>query len=209
MGCIDHLVWSTPDLDLGIRQIEELTGVQPVAGGSHPGAGTRNALLPLGEHVYLEIIGPDPDQADYRSPRVFRIDTIDKPGLVTWAARSKNLQEYASSPFADGQSLGEVSSMSRRRTDGVILKWELTDPYVEVDGGVVPFLIDWGDTPHPASSAVAGLTLSELQLRHPNPRAVTEKLAAIDINLPVDQAPRAELIASIDTPRGQVQLGPR
>lgn len=202
-------MWSTPDLDLGIRQIEELTGVQPVAGGSHPGAGTRNALLPLGEHVYLEIIGPDPAQADYRSPRVFQIDAIDKPGLVTWAARSKNLQEHASSLFADGQSLGEVSSMSRRRTDGVVLKWELTDPYVEVDGGVVPFLIDWGDTPHPASGAGNGLTLNELKLRHPNTRAVMEKLAAIDINLPVEQAQVPELVAIIETPRGQVELSPQ
>jgi hypothetical protein len=59
---IDHLVYATPDLDLGIEKIEWLFGVRATLGGQHPGAGTRNALVSLGLGTHLEIVGPDRTQ---------------------------------------------------------------------------------------------------------------------------------------------------
>ena len=42
---LDHLVYATPDLNLGIETIDKLLGVRATAGGQHPGLGTRNALV--------------------------------------------------------------------------------------------------------------------------------------------------------------------
>ena len=52
---LDHLMYAVPDLELGMQQIHELTGIKPVMGGSHPGVGTRNALLSFSADQYLEI----------------------------------------------------------------------------------------------------------------------------------------------------------
>ena len=46
---VDHLVLSAPSLDEGISHVESLTGVVAAHGGAHPGMGTHNALLALGE----------------------------------------------------------------------------------------------------------------------------------------------------------------
>src|SRR4051794_18090039 len=57
---IDHVGLGIGDLDRGIAQVTELTGVKPARGGAHPGGGTHNALLSLGEGTYLEILAPVP-----------------------------------------------------------------------------------------------------------------------------------------------------
>ena len=35
---IDHLVYATPDLTAGVKQIEALLGIHATPGGQHPGA---------------------------------------------------------------------------------------------------------------------------------------------------------------------------
>ena len=57
---IDHLVIGVAELDAGVRQFEELTGIRPAFGGEHPDLGTHNALISLGDRTYLELLAPRP-----------------------------------------------------------------------------------------------------------------------------------------------------
>src|SRR5262245_45910413 len=103
---VDHLVYATPDLALGIGAIEELVGVRAAPGGQHPGMGTRNALVSLGPATYLEIIGPDPEQRASSGPRRFGIDNLKAPRLVTWAANGRDLERLAAEAARNGVELG-------------------------------------------------------------------------------------------------------
>ena len=47
--------------------------------------------------------------------------------------------------------------------------------------GLVPFFIDWGDTPHPAKSAAAGATLISLRAEHPDPENVQRMLGGLGL----------------------------
>src|SRR5262245_24738779 len=89
---IDHLVYATPDLDRGIKEIERLLGVRATPGGQHPGRGTRNALVALGPTSYLEIIAPDTNQPAPKNPRSFGIGDLNGSRLVAWAVKGENLE---------------------------------------------------------------------------------------------------------------------
>src|SRR5437867_2657347 len=150
---VDHLVYATPDLQAGIDKLEALLGIRASAGGQHPGRGTRNALIALGPAAYIEIIGPDRDQPKPSASRPFGIDDFSAPRLAAWAMKGENLDKVVADAKGHGVTLGAVAPGSRRRPDGVLLAWRYTDPRTVVADGIVPFVIDWGTTPHPAATA--------------------------------------------------------
>ena len=206
LATVDHLVYATPDLQVGIDRIERVLGVRATPGGQHPGRGTRNALLSLGPGTYLEIIGPDPEQPAPAQPRPFGIDDLKEPRLAAWAAKRQDLEHFASDAGRGGVKLGEVISGSRQRADGVVLFWRYTDPRTVVAGGIVPFFIDWGKTPHPAGTATQGASLIGLRGEHPDSEQVQNALNRLGLDLRVQPAPRAALIATVSAPRGRVEL---
>lgn len=206
LGLVDHLVFATPDFDLGVREIRERFGVEPVPGGQHPVYGTRNALVALGEACYLEIIGPDPEVLGREEVRVFAIHDLPEPRLITWAARAEDLEELVDEARREGVDLGTVSAGSRHRPDGGELTWSFTDPLAARNGGVLPFFIDWGETEHPARGLPQQCRLLELALHHPHADNVGQRLSAIGIDLPVHRAHDPHITARIRTPNGTIDL---
>jgi hypothetical protein len=203
---VDHLVYATPDLNRGVEEIEKILGVRATPGGQHPGRGTRNALITLGPAIYLEIIAPDPEQPHPKTPRPFGIDGLKESRLVAWAAKGSDLGRLKDEAARKGARLGEVMSGSRRRTDGVLLSWRYTDPQTVLADGLVPFFIDWGQSPHPAHTAAQGASLIALRAEHPDAQRVQRLLREIGLDLPVQTGATPALVAIIDSPRGRVEL---
>ena len=203
---VDHLVYTTEDLERGIAAIEALLGVRAIRGGRHPQWGTCNALLALGERRYLEIIAPDPVLAAPSTGRPFGLDAGAGSRLAAWAANGSGLEGIRAAAAARGVALGNVQTGSRLAPGGALLEWTLTDLRVLVAEGVVPFLIDWGTMPHPALVAPKGATLTALRIEHPDAERVSGMLHAIGCELPVGAARSPAIIAEIDCPRGQVTL---
>jgi hypothetical protein len=203
---IDHLVYATPDLAVGIDTAEKLFGVRATPGGQHPGMGTRNALIALGPASYLEIIGPDPEQPKPAGPRRFGIDDLKASRLLTWVAKGKSLDTFAAGAKAHGIDLGAVIAGSRKRPDGVVLKWSYTDPQTVLADRLIPYFIDWGASPHPSATATKGVTLIGLRAAHPDAERVQQMLRQLDLDLVVTKSAKPALIATFDSPKGRVEL---
>jgi hypothetical protein len=203
---IDHLVYAAPDLTLGIERVEALLGVRATPGGQHPGEGTRNALVALGPSSYLEIIARDPGQPEPATARKFGIDTLRGPRLVTWAAKGSDLPAMVVDARRHGVMLGDVIAGSRRTPSGTLLSWHITNQRVVLGDGLVPFFIDWGQTPHPAATAATGATLIGLRAEHPDPDRVRRALDQLGLDLPVTPGAAPALIATIDGPHGRIEL---
>jgi hypothetical protein len=203
---LDHLVYATPDLHATVAELER-RGLALSPGGAHVGLGTRNALADLGGGSYLEVIGPDPEQPEPARPRPFGIDGLREQRLVTWAARVTDLDGAVATARTRGHDPGPARDMSRVRGDGLRMSWRLTAPPATVPE-VVPFLIAWADTEHPSRSAAHGARLESLTAQHPDPAAVRQRLAALDVesDLVVAAGPAPLLHAVVATPAGALEL---
>lgn len=203
---IDHLVYAVPDLERGVDHVERLLGARATFGGAHPGHGTHMALVALGPASYLEIIAPDPQQPKPEPGRWLGLDDLARPRLATWAAKSDGIDRDAQRAMDHGIPLGAIRDGRRARPDGGELRWRLTDPQHLVGDGLVPFLIDWGESPHPAKAAASALRLIALRAKHPEPGPIGAALAALGVPISVAQGAEPALIATIDGPNGEQEL---
>ena len=203
---IDHVVLAVPDLADGVAWFQRMTGVRPVVGGSHVGLGTANCLVGLGGGAYLEIIGPDPDQPEPARPRPFGLDGLTAATVVGWCVRPADLDRAVAAARAQGYDPGTPTAMSRRASAGALLTWRVTSISADPADRIVPFLIDWGTTPHPTAGALPTVPLRSLEAEHPEPARVGERLAALDIDLTVRFGERPRLIVTLPGPDGAIAL---
>jgi Glyoxalase-like domain len=200
---VDHLLYGSPGLELGVAEIERLTGVRPRYGGQHPGLGTHNALLSLGSRTYLEVIAPDPAQRDLVVALPYGIGTLEAPSLRAWAAAPDKIETAARKAHAAGVDFGEVTAHSRLTPEGEEVGWRMVTQATEEQGvAVLPFLIDWGTTTHPAEDAPGGVRLVELRVLTPEPADVRRQLRAIGAEVSVLAAERPGLEAVLENPSG-------
>ena len=207
-NAVDHLLLGVADLDHGIDWVERKTGVRPVVGGSHPGAGTRNALISLGGRQYLEVIAPDPTQTVYTFP--IDIRKLAEPRLVTWASVTTDIDGRAKQAREAGSQVMGPLDGSRARPDGKLLKWKtlrVTNQFGLQGVEPVPFFIQWAaDSLHPSQDSPKGCELQSFEIEHPDAERLTEVLKKLGIEAKVRRAGSARLIATLKTPKGELQL---
>lgn len=186
---LDHILFGANDLDHGIDWMQERSGVRAVFGGVHPGRGTRNALLSLGPRRYLEIIAPDPQQADTTSGNDManRLRALQAPRLVGWAAHTNDLASLALKADAAGITMENPRDGSRVRPDGKTLRWRSFALKNDFDG-VLPFFIEWDHSSiHPSQDAPSGCTLQHFSIESPAMKDVI--LVAGKLGLEVELKP--------------------
>jgi hypothetical protein len=203
---VDHLIYAAPDLAEAIDRLDRRLGVRPAVGGRHPAWGTHNAILSLGPRMYLELLAADPEADEPTAPRPLGLDDLAAPRLVTWVAAGTDLERLVSRARLGGVDLGGAEGRSRQRPDDTTLSWMMTDLSKPRADGLVPFFIDWEDSPHPGADAPGGCHLIDLRAEHPHPVEVRRQLAALSLPLPVARGPAPRLIATLATPRGTVEL---
>ncbi|MEM9570537.1 MAG: VOC family protein [Pseudomonadota bacterium] len=202
---LDHLVWGTPDLDHGCATIENLFGIAPSPGGSHPGIGTCNALLGLGPNLYLEIMAPDNPASGSIGARLAELKA---PGLVTWVLRTSDLSRvelHVEEMHDQVTSLGPIPSQ-RVTPQGHRLEWTLLFLTLHNHNGLLPFFIDWQQTEHPSVSTPQGGRLMELEIGSPHSAHLNALLTRVDAPHSAVRKPLDELTAHFQTKAGHVSL---
>jgi hypothetical protein len=201
---LDHVLLGCNDLNAGIEYVYQRTGVRAAAGGVHPGAGTKNALLSLGTSRYLEIIAPDPSQPASSDPR--GLAGLKNPALVGWAAHRHDLNEFAALLRGEGIEFVGPNPGSRSRPNGTTLNWK-TLALKDVREGVLPFFIEWDSRSlHPSVDAPTGCRLTDFRIDTPDPTALKALAVKLQLDVQIRQSNKAQLAATITGPKGPMAL---
>ncbi len=201
---LDHILLGSSDLDAGIAYIDERSGVRPAFGGVHPGRGTRNALASLGELHYLEVIGPDPQQAG--APDTFGLKPLTTPRLVGWAVHVSDISAQVSRLADAGIEFEGPVPGSRSRPDGRVLHWKALR-LKDDRQGLLPFFIEWGaGSVHPSTDSPTGCRLVRFEVLAPNAPDLDAKFTALGIDLQVAKGPAPQLRATIAGAHGEFTL---
>lgn len=200
---IDHLILGVPDLRAGCGWLEQLVGVRCIEGGHHPGLGTENALLRLGERTYLEVLAPDGTEPD-SGVLGFGLGSIAAPSVMGWAVAPSDFDTVVASLNAQGLPIGPVVSHRRLLPSGEELVWQMTEPVpVDTDEPVVmPFLIDWAKSTHPADRLPAGLTLQAVEIATPSSSELQRLVSSLEVPVRVVHGDVPRFSVTLSGPTG-------
>jgi len=157
---LDHVLIATLDLAATSRALESRFGLRSIEGGSHPGWGTQNRIVCLG-NTYLELIS-------VTEPRMARANAFGRwverrsstaGALLGWAVRTDQIGDVS------GRLGIGVESGSRARPDGSMLHWRLAGLEEAASEPSLPFFIQWEvGSVHPGRASAAQGRMDELQL---------------------------------------------
>ena len=206
---LDHILLGCSDLDSGIDFVARRTGVRAAFGGVHPGRGTRNALLALGERRYLEVIAPDPKQdhiESFAQKQVEHLKQLASPHLIGWAAHPGDLEKFAARLRETNIAFDGPRPGSRQRPDGKLLKWKTLNLKDDKDG-LLPFFIEWSaDSLHPSADAPKGCSLMNFSAATPENEELSRAALLLQLDLPIVGSSKAALQATMVGPKGELAV---
>lgn len=196
---IDHIIVGVNNLDTGIAQIKSLTGIEPIYGGVHTGGKTHNALIDLGDSIYLEIVSPTKGNS-YEG-----LDQLTSLKTIGWAIRTSNIHKLETMLEIEQIRMSSPRTGGRKTPNGDKLDW--TTMGLEQFGlDVFPFFIQWNTSAHPTSNAPGGISFQALEVETKNKIKMDSLLKLIQLDLQVVSSEDEKLNLVLDTPKGIVNI---
>jgi len=148
---IDHVVCGVRDLDAAAERLWRDHGLGSAAGGRHPGQGTANRIVPLGDsYVELMAVVEPAETLESVFGRWVEVAVAGGDRLIAWVLSTDDLDGVASRLDLP------VTVGSRARPDGVTLSWEMAGIEKTMADPSLPYFIAWDAPPelHPGRMEV-------------------------------------------------------
>lgn len=199
---IDHILIAVDDVEQAAATYRRL-GFQVIAGGAHPKMGTHNALVPLADGVYLELIGVQDRSLARRFPHTRHVlEALARPNrLALFALDTDDVGAEAVAARARGLEITDAEEGERVRPDGQRVVWRTAHP----GDARLPFLLQDVTPrnlriPPPQEGIGRRLRVSELRYRAADPAEMGAALGKL-----TGKAPAGRLQA---LPRGVIRIEP-
>jgi hypothetical protein len=194
---LDHIVFAAGPGGLAgtAERLSGLLGEEFRDGGVHPRFGTRNRILPLTDHTYLELVEVLDHPASDKAPfgQAVRARSELGGGWLGWVVAVDDI-----SPFEERLGRSAVNG-NRHRPDGTELLWkQLGVKGLQADPQL-PFFVQWesNSAEHPSTGASGEISLESLEIAG-DPARVSEWLGQ-PVERPLEDV-KVEWVAPNGTP---------
>lgn len=164
----DHAVQFVNQPEAAIQTFADQQ-LRAVAGGRHPGWGTRNALSYFGL-TYIEFLAiSDPDELRAATDRFLLSRDAERllpenEALFRVALRSDDIEATHDQLRRKGLAVSPIVDGQRNDPQGNIIRWRIFTIDGDTDGLVYPFVLQWGEDD---TTRLARLRAQELDVPHP------------------------------------------
>lgn len=210
---LDHLSYAAGPEGLAscVQRIGGRLGAGFTDGGLHPSFGTRNFVLPLNDHCYLEVVEALDHPAAERAPfgRAVTARSRAGGGWLAWAIRVPDISTVES-------RLGRPAARGHRhRPDGFDLLWRQIGINDVTEDPQLPFFVQWdSDDEHHPSAAGSAITLKRLEIAGDEDTvdaylgtSARQPLDGLEVEWLSHYDGDTGVVAAIfDTPRGEVRI---
>ena len=160
MTQIDHVLFATPDLDIGEQQLWRGYGLGSIPGGRHVSWGTANRIAPLGSQ-YLELVAAENAELARHSllgRAVLAAADRDRLTPVGLCLRVDDLTELETRLGQPGEA------GSRVQADGTEIRWTTVGLGQAFGPTRLPFFIAWENAAQHPSQATARHRIAPLEI---------------------------------------------
>ena len=215
---IDHVMYAAESdgLQATAERLAQQLGVEALDGGVHPRFGTRNVILPLTEHRFLEVVEalehPSVDKMPYG--QAVKARSANGGGWIGWVVEVDDMTRPV-------EKLGRGTTEGRRhRPDGAEITWQQIGVSDLVVDPQLPYFIKWDDdAQHPSSDGSSDVSLKGITLAGA-PERVREWLGlsgqpgvdreewepSVDFSFVAPHGTPSVLSVAFTTPRGDVTI---
>jgi catechol 2,3-dioxygenase-like lactoylglutathione lyase family enzyme len=134
---IDHVMYAVRELSDASAWFADAFGLRAVAGGAHPQWGTANAIIPVGNGQYIELITVSDHASTHPLARFLSGLVSDGDRPVAICLRPDDLDATARRLDLD------ISDGERVKPDGQVLRWRLAGVAHALGSDRLPIFIEW------------------------------------------------------------------
>lgn len=215
---IDHVIYAAEEdgLRATAERLSEQLGIEAKDGGVHPRFGTRNMILPLTDHRFIEVVEalehPSVDKMPFG--QAVKARSASGGGWAGWVVELQDMSRPV-------EKLGRGTTEGRRhRPDGVEVTWQQIGVSDLVVDPQLPYFIHWDDDAnHPSHDGQTQVGLKGMMLAGA-PERVKEWLgltgepgvdrdeweADVDFNFMAPHGQPSVLSVTFATPNGDVTI---
>ena len=211
---LDHVSYAceSDGLLATTERIADALGTEYVKGGVHPRFGTRNMILPLANHQYIEVVEVLNHPASDKAPfgQAVRARSESGGGWMGWCVEVDDL-----APFEERLGRDSVPG-NRKFPDGQELTWRQIGINGLIADPQVPYMLRWDEDKadlHPSRALSGTVSLESLTIAGSAARVtewlgmpVEEPLESVDVTWVSPKGTPGIMSVTFGTPSGLVEI---